>query len=248
MPAIYLVFSGKLLNCGMMEIPSELTLGEALTKYGGGCPGRKHFKAVRIGGAFGKWLTPEQTDITLDSPEFAALLKDMPELSVHVLDDDHCMGQELVFLLQMAAESCCGKCPVCKDTLKKLNAAAEHIPEGKGGKNAVEKLTALSERLAASASCAICRTAGEGALSLLKGFGDEIAAHVKKGKCPAGVCRELISFTISDKCHGCMMCVGNCPTGAISGEALHKHVIDQSRCIKCGKCVKSCKFRAVTRN
>lgn len=162
------------------------------------------------------------------------------------MDEDTCMVDISKFYLEFTVDESCGKCTPCRVGTKRLLQILEKITSGKGTMEDIDKLEELATHMKSSSLCALGQSAPNPVLSTLKSFRDEYEAHIKDKKCPAGVCKSLLSYEIvADKCKGCTLCARNCPVKAISGTVKQPHVIDQSKCIKCGVCMSNCKFNAI---
>ncbi|MBR3933557.1 MAG: 4Fe-4S binding protein, partial [Clostridia bacterium] len=165
-----------------------------------------------------------------------------------VMDEDTCMVDIAKFFLEFTVDESCGKCAPCRIGTKRLLEILEKITSGKGTLEDIDKLEELCYSIKDSAFCGLGQTAPNPILSTLKYFRDEYVAHVVDKKCPAGVCKALLSYVIEpDKCKGCSLCAKKCPVGAISGEIKSPFTIDTSKCIKCGVCMDSCKFGAIVK-
>ena len=162
------------------------------------------------------------------------------------MDEDTCMVDISKFYLEFTVDESCGKCTPCRVGTKRLLQILEKITSGKGTMEDIDKLEELATHMKSSSLCALGQSAPNPVLSTLKSFRDEYEAHIKDKKCPAGVCKSLLSYEIvADKCKGCTLCARNCPVKAINGTVKQPHVIDQSKCIKCGVCMSNCKFDAI---
>jgi NADP-reducing hydrogenase subunit HndC len=165
-----------------------------------------------------------------------------------VMDEDNCMVDIAKFFLEFTVDESCGKCTPCRIGNRRMYEILEKITSGKGTMEDLEKLEELALYIKENSLCGLGQTAPNPVLSTLRYFKDEYIAHVKEKRCPAGVCKQLLRYTIlEDKCVGCTKCARNCPVGAITGEVKKAHVIDQNKCIKCGVCQKECKFQAIER-
>ncbi|WP_197073046.1 NADH-quinone oxidoreductase subunit NuoF [Paenibacillus sp. FSL R5-0912] len=237
---------GKVVNTGLVEVPMGITLREVIFEIGGGIPGGKKFKAVQTGGPSGGCLTEEHLDCTIDFDTLTSLGSMMGSGGMIIMDEDTCMVDVARFYLDFTRDESCGKCTPCRIGTKRLLELLDKITEGKGSLDDLEKLENLSVQIKNASLCALGQTAPNPVLSTIKYFREEYLAHIEGHKCPAGVCKSLISYEIDpDLCRGCSLCAKKCPTDAISGELKEPFVIDTAVCIKCGVCFDVCKFEAV---
>ena len=237
---------GKINNTGLVEIPRGTTLREVIYDIGGGIPKGKKFKAVQTGGPSGGCLTEKHLDTPIDYDNLVAAGSMMGSGGMIVMDEDNCMVDVARFFLDFTVDESCGKCTPCREGTKRMLEILNKICDGKGTMEDLEQLRDLAETIKDSALCGLGQTAPNPVLSTLNNFWDEYVAHVTEHRCPAGVCKALIKYYITDKCIGCGMCARNCPAHAITGKPKERHVIDTSMCIKCGACKASCKFGAIT--
>jgi NADH-quinone oxidoreductase subunit F len=232
---------GKVNNTGLVEVPMGITLREIVEKIGGGIPKGGKFKAVQTGGPSGGCLPESMLDLPVDFDELTKAGSMMGSGGMIVMDQNTCMVDVARYFLDFLRFESCGKCVTCREGLKRLWEIVDRITKGQGREGDLELIAELSECVAEASLCALGGTAPNPVLSTLRHFRSEYEAHIREHRCPAKVCKELITFTIdAEKCTGCRVCAKKCPTGAISGEKKKVHVIDQSKCIKCRVCYESC--------
>ncbi|NLO99500.1 MAG: NADH-quinone oxidoreductase subunit NuoF [Clostridiaceae bacterium] len=237
---------GKINNTGLVEIPMGTTLREVVYDIGGGIPKGKKFKAAQTGGPSGGCIPADYIDTPIDYDNLLKLGSMMGSGGLIVMDEDNCMVDIAKFFLEFTVDESCGKCPPCRIGTKRMYEILDRITNGKGEEGDIEKLEILAESIHQGALCGLGQTAPNPVLSTLKYFRDEYEAHVKEHRCPSGVCKAMLKYTIiADKCKGCSLCSKKCPVGAISGEIKKPYLIDQSKCIKCGVCMDVCKFAAI---
>jgi NADH:ubiquinone oxidoreductase subunit F (NADH-binding) len=236
---------GKINNTGLVEVPMGTTLREVIYDIGGGIPKGKEFKAVQTGGPSGGCLTAAHLDTPIDYDNLAAAGSIMGSGGMIVMDEDNCMVDVARFFLDFTVDESCGKCTPCREGTKRMKELLDKICDGKGTMEDLTTLKNLALTIKDSALCGLGQTAPNPVLSTLDNFYDEYVAHVVEKRCPAGVCKSLIKYYITDKCIGCTKCARNCPAGAISGTLKQKHSIDTSVCIKCGACKASCPTGAI---
>ena len=239
---------GKIHNTGLVEIPMGTTLREIINDIGGGIPNGKKFKAAQTGGPSGGCIPDSLIDTPIDYDNLTAIGCMMGSGGLIVMDEDTCMVDIAKFFLEFTVDESCGKCTPCRIGTKRLLELLEKICDGNGELEDLDRLEELCEYIKANSLCALGQTAPNPVLSTLRFFRDEYIAHIVDKKCPAGVCKKLLSYTIeADKCKGCTLCSRVCPAGAISGTVKEPHVIDQSKCVKCGACMEKCKFGAIVK-
>ncbi|MBQ1532251.1 MAG: NADH-quinone oxidoreductase subunit NuoF [Solobacterium sp.] len=240
---------GKIKNTGLVEIPMGTTLREIIYEIGGGCPNNKSFKAVQTGGPSGGCLTERELDTPIDYDTLIAAGSMMGSGGMIVLDEDNCMVDVARFYMEFIVDESCGKCTPCRVGTKRLLEMLTKITKGEGTMEMLDEMEQLCYEIKDTALCGLGQTAANPILSTLHHFRDEYVAHIVDKKCPAGVCKDLLTYKIDpDKCRKCSMCARQCPVGAISGvPGKEPYVIDESKCIKCGSCMNACRFGAVIR-
>lgn len=236
---------GKINNTGLLEIPMGTTLREVIYDIGGGIPNNKKFKAVQTGGPSGGCLCEKHLDTPIDYDNLTALGSMMGSGGMIVMDEDNCMVDVARFFLEFTVEESCGKCSPCREGTKRMLEILTMITKGQANIEHLDELQKLAHTIKDTALCGLGQTAPNPVLSTLENFYDEYYAHVVDGKCPAGVCKDLVEYVITDKCIGCGKCRRHCPVSCISGEARKLHVINHASCIKCGTCINSCPVQAI---
>ncbi len=238
---------GKINNTGLIEIPMGTTLREVIYEIGGGIPNGKKFKAVQTGGPSGGCITYEHLDQPIDYDNLIALGSMMGSGGMIVMDEDNCMVDIARFFLDFTVDESCGKCTPCREGTKRMLEMLEKITSGRGEEGDIEKLEKLAYTIKDSALCGLGQTAPNPVISTIRYFRDEYEAHINDKKCPAGVCKNLLTYYITDDCIGCTKCARNCPVDCISGEVKKLHVIDTEKCIKCGACMEACPVNAIVK-
>ncbi len=242
------VFSlvGKVNNTGLVEVPMGITIKELVEKIGGGVLGGKGFKAVQTGGPSGGCIPKKLSDLPIDFDSLTEVGSMMGSGGIIVMDEDTCMVDVAKYFIHFLVEESCGKCTPCRDGLPRMLSILTAITEGKGKEGDIEALKELCDVLSYGALCGLGTSAANPVLSTIKYFEDEYIAHIKDKKCPAGVCKKLITYRIDkEACTGCTLCAKKCPQECIMGERKLAHIIDESQCIRCGVCKDVCNFNAV---
>ena len=237
---------GKINNTGLVEIPMGTTLREVIEEIGGGIPGGKKFKAAQTGGPSGGCIPAEHFDIPIDYDNLISIGSMMGSGGLIVMDETDCMVDIAKFFLEFTVEESCGKCTPCRIGTRRMLEILTKITKGQATMEDLDKLEELCYYIKENSLCGLGQTAPNPVLSTLRYFRDEYEAHIKEKRCPAGVCKALLSYHIDpDKCKGCTLCARNCPNNAIIGSVKNPHVIDTDKCIKCGACMEKCKFGAI---
>ena len=240
--------AGKVANVGLAEVPMGSTLRDIIFGIGGGIKNNREFKAVQTGGPSGGCITKKNLDLPIDYETLKGIGSMMGSGGMIVMDEDDCMVNIAKFFLEFTLDESCGKCTPCRIGNRRLYEMLEEITDGRGTPETLEKLRTLSGVIKDTALCGLGQTSPNPVLSTMNNFEEEYMAHVKDGRCPAGVCAKLIHYEITDKCVGCGLCIRHCPVNCISGERKLRHEIDQTKCIKCGACFGVCKFHAVEKH
>ncbi|WP_097026209.1 NADH-quinone oxidoreductase subunit NuoF [Clostridium peptidivorans] len=239
--------AGKINNVGLVEVPMGTTLREIIYDIGGGIKNGRKFKAVQTGGPSGGCIPAEHLDTKIDYESLSNIGSMMGSGGMIVMDEDNCMVDIAKFYLEFTVDESCGKCTPCRIGNKRLLEMLTKITEGKGTEEDLVDLKELAQTIKDTSLCGLGQTAPNPILSTIKYFYDEYEAHVKEKRCPAGVCKNLLRYEITDKCIGCTKCARVCPTSCIEGKVKDKHKIMQDKCIKCGSCFSACPVGAIIR-
>ena len=246
---------GKIEHTGLVEIPMGTTLRHIIYDIGGGIPNGKKFKAAQTGGPSGGCIPESLIDTEVDFDNLTAIGCMMGSGGLIVMDEDNCMVDMAKFFLEFTVDESCGKCTPCRVGTKRLLEMLDDITKGKGTLEDIDRLEELCNYIKQNSLCGLGQTAPNPVLATLKFFRDEYISHVVDKKCPAGVCKDLLTFTIDqDKCIGCGVCARNCPVNAINktdyvapAHKLPSYEIDAEKCVKCGVCMGNCKFKAISK-
>jgi len=238
--------AGKVRHSGLVEVPMGMTIREVIFKLGGGIKNDKKFKAVQMGGPSGGCIPEFLADTTIDYDSVNATGAIMGSGGMVVMDETTCMVDVAKFFLDFTRKESCGKCTFCRMGTKRMLEILDRITHGQGQEGDIEKLEELAYQIKDNSLCGLGQTAPNPVLTTIRYFRDEYEAHIKHKKCPAKVCRPLLTYQVDpEKCTGCMVCLKNCPVHAITGERKQPHVIHQDICTKCGVCYSKCKFDAI---
>ena len=239
---------GKIHNTGLVEVPRGTTLREIVEEIGGGIPNGKKFKAAQTGGPSGGCIPASLIDTPIDYDNLMEIGSMMGSGGLIVMDEDTCMVDIAKFFLEFTVDESCGKCTPCRVGTKRLLELLEKITSGNGTMRDLERIEELAQFIKENSLCGLGQTAPNPVLSTLQYFRDEYLAHIQDKRCPAGVCKALLTYKIDEtKCRGCTLCARACPAGAINGSVRNPHNIDTLKCVKCGACMETCRFGAISK-
>ena len=237
--------AGKIKKGGLVEVPMGMSINDIIYNIGGGIKNDKQFKAVQMGGPSGGCIPASYGDTPVTYEDITKIGAIVGSGGMIVMDEDTCMVDMARYFLNFTRDESCGKCNYCRIGTKRLLEILTRITEGEGKDGDIELLEELATKVMQGSMCGLGQTAPNPVLSTIRHFRNEYEDHIYNHKCTAHSCKALINFSINDNCKGCTLCARNCPVGAITGSVKQKHVIDQTKCIKCSKCLDNCRFNAI---
>ena len=236
---------GKIKNTGLVEVPMGISIEEIVNQIGGGPVNQTKIKAVQTGGPSGGCIPAGMFHLPIDYESLAKAGSIMGSGGMIVMDDHTCMVDLAKYFMNFLKDESCGKCFTCRKGTQRMYEILEDISSGKGTLEQLHLLKELAETVKDTAMCGLGQTAPNPVLSTLRYFPEEYEEHIRNRRCPAGVCKDLIAYTINSNCTGCQVCLKHCPSEAITGAKKEQHAVDTEKCIKCGVCKSVCKFDAV---
>ena len=236
--------AGKVARGGLIEVPMGISIKQIVEGIGGGVAGDKEFKAVQIGGPSGGCVPAEVSDIAVDYESLTEAGAIMGSGGLVVLDNSDCMVDIARYFLEFTQNQSCGKCTFCRVGTRRMLDILERFCEGQGKSGDIQELEELAVMVKKGSLCGLGKTAPNPVLSTIKYFRDEYEAHIEK-RCPAGRCKALITYSVTDDCIGCTLCAQHCPADAIAMRPYEKHEIDSEKCIRCNTCKNICPADAV---
>jgi len=236
---------GKIRNTGLVEVPMGVTIDKIINDIGGGPVGNAKIKAVQTGGPSGGCIPAKMFNLAIDYESLTKVGSIMGSGGMIVMDESTCMVDVAKYFMNFLKDESCGKCFVCRKGTQRMYEILDDISKGEGAVGHLDLLEELAYVVKDTAMCGLGQTAPNPVLSTLRYFREEYLEHINNKRCPAGVCRELITFSINENCTGCRTCVRACPAEGITGKKKERHVIDSEKCTKCGACRSLCKFDAI---
>lgn len=238
--------AGKIRRSGLVEVPMGMSIKDVIFKLGGGIKNDKRYKAVQLGGPSGGCIPDYLSDTIVDYDSVNATGAIMGSGGMVVMDETTCMVDVAKFFLDFTRKESCGKCTFCRVGTMRMLEILDRITNSKGEEGDIEKLEELAYQIKDNSLCGLGQTAPNPVLTTIRYFRDEYEAHINHKKCPAKVCRPLLTYMVDpEKCTGCLVCLKNCPSKAITGERKQVHFIHQELCTKCGVCYSKCKFDSI---
>ncbi len=243
------VFSlaGKIARGALIEVPMGISLKDIVEKIGGGVPGGKELKAIQVGGPSGGCVPARLSHTAVDYEDLTNAGVIMGSGGMVVLDEDDCMVDIARYFLEFTQNQSCGKCTFCRVGTRRMLDILERLCAGEGRSGDIEKLEDLGRMVAQGSICGLGSTAPTPVLSTIEHFRDEYQAHIE-GRCPAGKCKALIDYVVTEDCIGCTICAQNCPAEAIEMRPYQQHEIDSEKCTRCDVCRTGCPTGAIVIN
>jgi NADH-quinone oxidoreductase subunit F len=236
--------AGKIARGGLIEVPMGVSLRQIVEDIGGGIAGGLQLKAIQVGGPSGGCVPVDLTHLPVDYETLSGVGTMMGSGGMVALDESDCMVDIARYFLEFTQDQSCGKCTFCRIGTRRMLDILERLCAGHGRKGDIEELEHLAEMVKKASLCGLGKTAPNPVLSTIKYFRSEYEAHLEK-RCPAGKCKALIVYSVTDDCIGCTLCAQNCPADAIEMKPYQKHEIDPDKCIRCGTCKSVCPSDAI---
>ena len=236
---------GKIKNTGLVEVPMGITIDDIVNGIGGGPVNGTKLKAVQTGGPSGGCIPSQMFHLPIDYESLTQAGSIMGSGGMIVMDEHTCMVDLARYFMNFLKEESCGKCFTCRKGTQRMYEILDDITSGKGTTGQLPLLKELAQVVKDTAMCGLGQTSANPVLSTLQYFPEEYLDHIQNRRCPAGVCKDLIHFTINQDCQGCQLCLKSCPSQAIVGAKKERHAINSEKCIKCGACKSVCKFGAI---